>query len=412
MKQPENNDYFPLAEYKTRLARLRKEMQTSGLEAILLTTEPNIVYTTGLLSGYWICKSHDDAQLVLIPSSADHDPILLLPCHMEQTARTSCISDVRLWSHLDASKSKGAVATVVDVIRECGLGKARIGMETGPHDHLGISLPFLRSMQDSLPGAEWVDGSAVMGRIRAVKSDLEIEKARTACRITCQALQAGMDSIREGMSEKELGQIIALEMARQSPDVCTIHPWFLFIHSTGRGASAYDGVPTTCRFRKGDQIYVDAGFNFHGYNADMIRCASIGAPSRETERYYCANRDANMAVIEFMRPGVTCKEVYEFFAQKVRELGFAKQIEQQHQVNWKVLGHSWGLSVHEMPYLDGVTEDVLQPGMIFSIEGNIFDKMPMPLTTQVLKNEENVVITKDGCELLTPLSNDLWIVET
>ena len=267
-------------------------------------------------------------------------------------------------------------------------------------------------MQDSLPGVEWVDGSAVMGRVRVIKSELEIEKVRTACRITCHALQAGMDSIKEGMSEKELGQIIALEMARQSPDVCTIHPWFMFIHSTGRGASAYDGMPTTYRFRKGECVYVDAGFNFHGYTADMIRCASIGAPSLETKRYYDANRDVNMAVIEFMRPGITCKEVYEFFVQKIRKIGFARQIEQQHKVNWKFLGHSWGMSIHETPYLDAMTEDVLQPGMIFSIEGNIFDKMPMQLTTQMLKNEENVVITKDGCEWLTPLSNDLWIVKT
>ena len=64
-----------------------------------------------------------------------------------------------------------------------------------------------------------------------------------------------------------------------------------------------------------------------------------------------------------------------------------------------------------MPYLDGVTEDVLQPGMIFSIEGNIFDRMPMSLTKQVLKNEENVVITENGNELLTPLRNDLWIAK-
>jgi Xaa-Pro aminopeptidase len=412
MKKPENNDYFPLSEYETRLARLRGQMKTDGLDALLLTTEPNVVYTTGFLNGYWVCKNHDDVQIVLITADVDHDPILLLPCNLEHAARTSCISDIRMWSQFDALKGGGAVATVVDAIRGCGLAKARIGMEIGPHDRPGMSLPFLRSLQDSLPGVEWVDGGGVMGRVRAIKSKLEIEKIRKACQITCRAVQVGMDSIREGMSEKELGQIIALEMAKQSPDVCTIHPWFLMIHSTGRGPSAYDGMPTTYRFRKGDYVYVDTGFNFHGYNADMIRCASIGAPSPETERYYKANRDANMAAIEFMRPGVTCKEVYEFFAEKVREKGFAKQIEQQHEANWKFLGHSWGLSLHEMPYLDGVTEDVLQPGMVFSIEGNIFDKMPMSLTTQVLKNEENIVITKDGHEWLTPLSNDLWIAKT
>lgn len=411
MKQPQNNDYFPLSEYEVRLARIRKEMQSANLDAVLLTTEQNIVYTTGFLNGYWICKNHDDAQLALIPANEAYEPILLLPCHLEQTARTSCISDIRVWTQFDALKGKGATLTVVDTIISCGLTNARIGTEIGLNDHLGVPLPFLQAVQDSLPDVEWNCVGGVMGRARAIKSDLEIEKVRTACKITCNAVQVGMDSIKEGMSEKELGQIIAVEMAKQSPDVCTIHPWFLFIHSTGRGSSAYDGMPTNYRFRKGDYIYVDSGFNFHGYNADMIRCASIGAPSPETLRYYTANRDANMAAIEFMRPGVKCKEVYEFFAQKVRELGFAKQIAQQHEANWKFLGHSWGLSIHEMPYIDGVTEDILQPGMVFSIEGNIFDKMPMPLTTQILKNEENVLITETGSEWLTSLPNNLWIVE-
>ncbi len=412
MRKPENNDYFPLAEYETRIRRIRAQMRAEGVDAVLLTTEPNIVYSTGFLNGYWVCKNHDDAQLALITADSGQEPILLLPCHLEQTARTSCVSDIRVWSQFDAAtgpSGNSAVATVANAVRSCGLAQGRIGMEIGPHDRMGISLPFLRALQEALPGVRWLGTDSVMAPVRAIKSALEIDTIRTACRITCQAYQVGLAAIREGMSEKELGQIIVQEMGRQSPDVCTIHPWFLFIHGTGRGPSAYDGMPTNYRFRKGDSVYVDAGFNFHGYNADMIRCASIGEPSAETRRYYDANRDANMAAIEFMRPGVTCKQVYERFADKVRELGFGRQLEQQHAVNWKFLGHSWGLAVHEMPYLDGATEDVLQPGMIFSIEGNIFDKMPMSATTQVLKNEENIVITPDGYDWLTPISTDLWI---
>lgn len=411
MKQPENNDYFPLSEYEARIARVRQQMQRAGCDAVLLTTEPNIVYTTGFLNGYWICKNHDDAQLVLITADPAFEPVLLLPCHLEHTARTSCVSDIRLWSQFDAAGGNGAVTAVASAVHSCGLAKGRIGIEIGPHDRLGIAMPFLKALQDSLPGVAWQDAGPVMGPVRMIKSPLEIDKVRTACRITCQAIQAGLDSLRAGMSEKELGQIICLEMARQSPDVCTIHPWFLFIHATGRGPSAYDGMPTNYRFRKGDYVYIDGGFNFHGYNADMIRCASIGDPDPETARYYRANRDANMAAINFMRPGVKCREVYDFFAERVRELGFAAQIEQQHAAHWKFLGHSWGLSIHEMPYLDGVTDEVLQPNMIFSIEGNIFDRMPMSATRQVLKNEENVFITATGHELLTPLPNDLWIAK-
>ena len=202
---------------------------------------------------------------------------------MEQNRRrTSCISDIRLWSQFDAGGGNGAIATVAGAIRQCGLAKARIGIEIGPNDRLGLSLPFLQAVQAALPGVDWLDASKVMGPVRGIKSPREIDTIRTACAISCEAIGIGMDAIKAGMSEKELGQIICLEIAKRTPDVCTIHPWFLFVHGTGRGPSAYDGMPTSYRFRAGDYVYVDGGLNYHGYNADMIRCASIGVPDPET----------------------------------------------------------------------------------------------------------------------------------
>ncbi len=411
MKEPEHNDYFPLSEYEDRLARLRAEMVREGMDGILLSTEPNVVYCTGLLNGYWICTMHDDSQLALISADPDDEPILLLPDNLEQTARTSCVSDIRTWSQFTGGKGKGSIATVADGFADRQLTKARVGLEIGPHDRPGMSLPFLKELQDALPGVQWLDSTEVMKQVRKVKSPREIDKLRVACEITCQAFEVGMDAIKEGMSEKQLGHIIAQQIARLSPDACVNHPWVIFVHASGRGPAAYDGIPSNYRFKKGDSVYLDGGLVYQGYGADMIRCAVIGKPSRDQERYYYASRDANMAAVRHVRPGMKVKELYECWANTVCELGFEDSLRNQQEADWDFLGHGLGLTIHELPLLNSTGEEVLEPGMVMAIEGNVFDKFPFRETTISLKNEEDVLVTEDGYEWLTPLPNDLWIVE-
>jgi len=411
MKEPQNNGYFPLSEYEDRIARLRKEMEAEGMDAVLLSTEPNVVYCTGLQDGYWVCTMHDDVQLALVAADSDKEPILFLPDSLEQTAWTSCVSDVRVWSQFTGGKTKGSVATVADGFTDLGLSKARVGLEIGPHDRPGMSLPFFKELQAALPAVTWVDSTDVMKQVRKVKSAREIEKIKTACNITCRAFGAGMDAIREGMSEKELAHIIVLEMARLSPDVCVNRPWVVFVHSDARGPSAYDGIPSDYRFKRGDTVYVDGGFIYQGYPTDIIRCAVIGKPTKDQERYYYASRDANMAALEHVRPGIRSRDLYNFWADTVCKLGFEESLKSQRDADWDFLGHGLGLSMHELPLLNSTCEERLVPGMVMAIEGNVFDTFPFRETKIALKNEEDVLVTDDGYEWLTPLSNDFWIVE-
>jgi Xaa-Pro aminopeptidase len=232
---------------------------------------------------------------------------------------------------------------------------------------------------------------------------------REGCRISCEAIGAGMDSIKEGMSERELAHIIAQEMSRLSPDVTVNHPWILMIHSDGRGPSAYDGIPSSYRFKQGDTVYVDSGFVNRGYPTDMIRCAVIGKPTKDQERYYYASRDANMAAIEYVKPGMLARDLYAYWAETVCKLGFEESLRSQQEADWDFLGHGLGLAAHELPLLNSTSEEPIVAGMIMAIEGNVFDKFPFKETKIALKNEDDVLVTKDGSEWLTSLSNDLWI---
>lgn len=411
MREPLNNGYFPLSEYQDRISRLRSLMADAGMDAILLSTESNVVYCTGLQDGYWIATMHDDSQLALISADPASEPILMLADSLEQTAWTSCISDVRVWSQFTGGKSKGSIATVADAFIDLRLQKANVGCEIGPHDRPGMSLPFLHSLKTSLPGVSWEDSTDVLKKVRAIKSPLEVAKFRMACDITCNAFKLALDFARVGMSEKEVGQIIAMEMAKASPDVCVNHPWVIFVHSDGRGPSAYDGIPSEYRFKKGDTIYIDGGFIHQGYGADIIRCGVFGEPTDDQLAYYNASRDANMAAVHGAKPGMKGKELYRLWADKVCELGFEHSLKSQKAADWDFLGHGLGLAVHELPLLNSKCEDVLEPGMVLSIEGNVFDQFPFSKTRIALKNEDNVLITETGSEWLTPLENDLRVIK-
>lgn len=132
-----------------------------------------------------------------------------------------------------------------------------IGLEIGPHDRPGILLPFLDSLKSALPHVTWSDSTQIIKEARKIKSKLEIEKFRMACNITCEAFHAGLDAIKEERTEKEIGRIIAQEMVRLSPDVCVNNPWLIFVHASGRGPCAFDGVPSNYQFKKGDTVYIE-----------------------------------------------------------------------------------------------------------------------------------------------------------
>ena len=411
MREPQNNDYFPLSEYQDRMERLRVAMRASDMDALVVSTEPNVVYCTGSLNGYWIATMHDDAQIALITAQEDDEPTLFLADSLEQTALTSCISDIRVWSQFTGGKGKGSVETIVDTFGEKKLQNATVGLEIGPHDRPGMSLPFLEHLKSALPKVAWKDSTDVMKQVRKVKSAREIEKFRVACKITCQAFEAGLDSIRKGKTEKQIGHVIAMEMARMSFDACVNHPWIIFVHASGRGPCAFDGVPSDYSFRTGDSVYIDGGFIYQGYGADMIRCAVVGKPSPEQERYYYASRDANMTALRSVRPGIKGKDLYDTWRTAACGLGFESSIRNQNEADWDFLGHGLGLTVHELPLLNSKCEEPIVPGMVMAIEGNVFDAFPFSKTGYALKNEENVLVTDAGYEWLTPLRNDLWIAE-
>lgn len=408
MREPEYNGYFPLQEYRNRIDRIRKQLAAAGMEAIFLTTKNNVEYTSGFLNGTWVHGFGEGDQFVLITADAADEPMLFAPETLRGCLPTTALSDVRIAADLSFG---GNITDIVNAFTEKGLTRAKVGIELSPHERSGLTLPFFKLLKQSLPGVAWTDCTSLMYAARKRKSPLEIAKIRKAIEITSHAYEVALQEVHEGMSEKQLAQVIAVEMAKASADCFIRNPWFIYVHADGKNPIGWDGIASDYRFRKGDCIYLDCGFNYHGYNADMIRVASIGKPDPAKARIYYGARDANMALISYMKPGMSCGHLYQFLNETMTNLGFGAEVARMKQFGFIYEGHGVGLSVHEPPVINDSSKELLEEGMVMAIEANIFNQLPFAATTVALKSEENILIREDGCELLTTLSNDIWVSE-
>jgi Xaa-Pro aminopeptidase len=265
-------------------------------------------------------------------------------------------------------------------------------------------------MKELMPKVCFTDCTELMYRVRKIKSPLEIEKIKKAVYITQKAYEYAIPQIKEGMSERELASLIARGMAENSDEGGARNPWFIFVYADGKDPAAWDGIPSSYQFRKGDCIYIDCGAVYHGYYSDFIRIASIGEPSEAKQRIYYGARNANMALIDRLEPGMKVSSMCGILAKELTGQGLGREVRIMQQFGGMYEGHGIGLSIHEPPVIKADSDEILFAGMTLAIEGNVFDDLPLNKTKIALKNEENVLITQDGCELLTTMPNDIYIV--
>jgi len=314
-----------------------------------------------------------------------------------------------VWSQFGTGKSKSAIDLLVETLSEKKLDRGRIGMEVGKRTVLNMPLPHYGALARALPHAEIVDCCDAIAQSRMIKSAEEIVYLRRACDITCKAFKAGLESLCEGMSEREISHIMAEEAVAHTDEGCLTRQWTIFVHG-GRGRlNWFDGIPGDYRFKKGDPVYVDGGVTFRGYYCDIIRIASIGEPDAAHRRLFDANRKANLAVMDKMAPGVRISDLCQTLFQTWRDCGCEKELDEQLACDYDFLGHGVGLGIHEEPLLWSGNNLELRPGMNFALEGMLVDKMPLNKTKIAVGIEENVLVTEAGRDWLTPLDNDIWI---
>lgn len=397
---------FPQEEYASRWDRIYQIMEREKIDGLLLGRYENIAYFSGYRrpSKYqFVCDA------LFLPR--DCPPILLVP--VDQRAQASAMTwldDIRfhvgsgtsvLFPNLSTAKGTG-----LSVLRELDFEKKVIGVETNPQVSDQKSWNAFTARLDTR------DADDLIWKVRMTKSPLEVQYIRKSVELASKAFKKALTSVRKGMSERELARIVYKSMLDGGVEDTPLSG--LLNCKAGRDRYAMsDARPTNYKFRKGDIVILDGGMPYKGYWSDITRMSCIGKPSSRQRELFDACLEAEIAGVEAMQPGRKVSEVYKAAERVLEKKGVDKN-----RLPQEPFGHGLGLEIHEPPFIAPSSDVEIEPGMVFAIEPCLYDDQVLrsfvegysPGGEGIFFVEDNVLITKNGSENLSPISRSLNVV--
>jgi Xaa-Pro aminopeptidase len=388
------------AHYTTVIDRLRDMMSSAGLDALIVIKNENFTYINTLPSAFLQQSGMASVAMIVVPVKGEVSGIC---CDFERPALESggTVSEWHeypMWIFIDdqflTGNEKGnqlkrseffelssSLAVLMDRLRASGVEKGKLGLELG-----SIQVPVWEMLRSSLPQATFVDSTSLLYNARAVKTPYEIECLRYSAKAHEEVIFSTMADVTIGMSHAEiLSRFRSKALSTKKIDSIR----FMFISIGALFAPCM--IPYDVKVRSGDLIKYDGALVTGGYGSDMARTFIVGDPSYDQQRVNRPLVAAHMAALDMMGPGVLPKDVFNKAMQTAHENGLP------HYSRGHV-GHSVGLdqTIEEPPFLSGTSEVPMVPGNVFCVE--------LPYYAHnfgSIMNEDIVLITEDGKELLT-----------
>lgn len=250
-------------------------------------------------------------------------------------------------------------------------------------DHM--SFKAYKSLSDALEATELVPANGGISSIRIIKTDSEISCMRRAASLADSALTYISKLLKTGMTEKQAALEIEVFLRKN----CGVKIAFDIIVASGYNAALPHAQPTDRIIGTNDHVIFDFGALLDGYRSDMTRTLILGSSDPEILKIYDIVLKAQLKAISALKPGVTGKEIDRIAREHIEQNGYGKNFGHG-------LGHGVGLNIHEAPRLSEKSTDVLEAGMVVTVEPGIY----IPGVGGV-RIEDMVLITEDGIENLT-----------
>lgn len=365
---------FPESEFAARTARAQALMAEVRLDALLLTTEPEVRYFSGFLTQFW--QSPTRPWFLVVPASGK--PIAVVPTIGAECMGATWLDDIRTWS--SPRPEDEGVTLLAETLAEIAGSKLRIGLPQGPETHLRMPLRDYRRLLDRLPDAEVLDASDPIRSLRMIKSPAEIDKIAHICALVSDVFESLPDLLHSGMSE--------IDIFRRFKIACLEHGADDVAYLVGgAGQGGYGDIispPSTRCVGPGDVLILDTGAVFDGYYCDFDRNYAFEQADDAVRRAYETVFEATEAGFAVARPGACCADVFQAM-QQVLDRGGALGNDVGR------MGHGLGMQLTEWPSHTPHDRTVLQPGMVLTLEpGMTF------APGKVMVHEENIVIGEHG----------------
>ncbi len=234
----------------------------------------------------------------------------------------------------------------------------------------------------------------VVRKLRMVKDETEIEHMQAAANIAEAAFQEILPLIQVGRSEAEIALELEIAMRRRGAERLA----FPIIAASGPRSSLPHGAPTDRVLQPGDFLTLDFGAVSGGYCSDMTRTVVLGEPSAKQKEIYDIVLKAQLEAQAAIKPGLKGGDIDKIARDIIADAGYGEYFGHG-------LGHGVGLQVHEGPRAGRASEDILEPGMVVTIEPGIY----IPDFGGV-RIEDMVLVTDSGHKNFNHSSKELLIL--
>ncbi|EMF0123730.1 aminopeptidase P family protein [Enterococcus hirae] len=351
-----------------RVEKLRKKMQEENLDSFLITSPYNLRYLTNFTGTTGLAVITLEKAFFITDFR-----------YTEQAAAQA--------QGFEIIKNVGPIfEEVADLVQKEGLRE--LGFEE-------TTVSFLEySVLEEIIDAQLIPISGMIEELREIKDEEEIAIIEKACSIADLAYDHILKMIQPGMTEIEVANQLDFYMRSLGASGVSFET---IVASALRSAMPH-GVASKKIIEQGDLITIDFGCYYEGYVSDMTRTFAIGDPGEQLKEIYQIVLEAQLAVLEVAKPGVTGKQLDAVARDYITKHGYGEAFGHS-------TGHGIGLEIHEGPNVSVRAEKQFVPGNIITDEPGIY----LPGIGGV-RIEDDLLITSDGNRVLTHSPKELIIL--
>lgn len=250
-------------------------------------------------------------------------------------------------------------------------------------DENALTFAQYRSIANACGDVEVLEGGKYFSEIRQVKTPDEIRIMKEAAKNAGIAYMKTLDMIKPGVTEIQIAKTFEQHVIELGDEMSFI------IVASGENAACPHNVPGKREIREGDIVTIDFGVIHEGYNSDCTRTFAVGKLSAELEKIYSIVAEAQATACKAVKAGAVCCELDKIARDIITEAGYGQYFGHS-------LGHSLGLDIHELPGLNKVNTQVLEPGMFVTVEPGIYIE-----GLGGCRIEDTLMVTQDGAESIT-----------
>ena len=369
---------FADEEFENRTLRAQEIMHQYELDGILLTTPQNIRYFTGYDSQFW--ESPTRPWFVIVPLSGK--PIAIVPEIGASEFNKTWLDEIKTWP--SPRPEDEGISLLKSNLENLKKTFGQIGLELGSEIALRMPVRDFIKLKE-IVNTNLVDGSDAIWDMRMIKTNEEIKKIKFICSIASDAYNALPSTLSIGNTEREAVHKLKMDILNRGADSVPFMP----------GISGQGGVPqivcgpTDRILDDGDILFIDTGSTFDGYFCDFDRNYAFGKVASDVEKVYHVLWQATEVGIKTAIPGATTNDIFNAMNKIIQDNGAIGN-------NVGRLGHGLGLQLTEPPSHRFGDKTIIKENMVLTIEPAM-EYAP----GKMLVHEENIIIQKDGAELIT-----------